>query len=75
MSISVWSGTSRTKNLRSKQVKKSKDLPFLIDALMLAYEVKVNNGIFKYQKMVKPKVKLISQFRRFILFFDDLKVS
>ena len=33
-----------------------------------AYEVKVNKDIFKYQE----KVKLISQFQRFFLFFNGL---
>ena len=33
-----------------------------------AYEVKVNKDIFKYQE----KVKLISQFQRFLSFFNGL---
>ena len=33
-----------------------------------AYEVKVNKDIFKYQE----KVKLISQFQRFLKFFNGL---
>ena len=33
-----------------------------------AYDVKVNKDIFKYQE----KVKLISQFQRFFLFFNGL---
>ena len=46
---------------------KKKDVILLIpNGCLDAYEVKVNMDIFKYQE----KVKLISQFQRFILFFN-----
>ena len=52
----------------------SPTLAFYLEIFLLpngcfdAYEVKVNKGIFKY----KEKVKLISQFQRFFLFFNGL---
>ena len=43
-----------------------RSIPHIPNGWFDAYEVKVNKDIFQYQE----KVKLISQFQRFILFFN-----
>ena len=67
---------SSLKNLEAKGKKENLDfnssksgMRFIIpNGCFDAYEVKVNKDIFKYQE----KVKLVSQFQRFIVFFNGL---